>query len=400
MNQSTSRLPDQTRLAALERHYWSALLDDVIPFWEKHSPDREAGGYYSCLERNGKVFDTDKFIWLQGREAWMFSLLYNTVEKKESWLAMAQLGMQFLRAHGMDGGGNWYFAVSKDGDPLIQPFSIFSDCFAAMAFGQFSIATGDQAAASLAVDTFRNIRRRSDNPLGVYSKAVPWSRPMRSYALPMILSNLALQLDAVVPPREIEETIDEAVAGMTNLFLDRERGIFHEHVAPDGSHPDSFDGRLVNPGHGIEGTWFLMDIAERRHDKDLMNIAVDTLLSTIQFGWDSEHGGIFYFMDALQKPPQQLEWDQKLWWVHLETLVALLKAFHHTRRPECWSWFERVHEYSWNHFADPEFGEWFGYLNREGRPLLTLKGGKWKGCFHVPRALLLCAQTLKKLQAS
>lgn len=71
----------------------------------------------------------------------------------------------------------------------------------------------------------------------------------------------------------------------------------------------------------------------------------------------------------------------KLWWVHLETLVALSKAYLHTQNPIIWNWYKKVHQYTWKHFPDPEHGEWYGYLNRQGDPLLTLKGGKWKGCF-------------------
>jgi N-acylglucosamine 2-epimerase len=58
-------------------------------------------------------------------------------------------------------------------------------------------------------------------------------------------------------------------------------------------------------------------------------------------------------------------------------------------------WFEKIHEYSWKHFRDNEYHEWFGYLNRQGEVLLNLKGGKWKGCFHVPRAMLQVYKTLE-----
>lgn len=174
------------------------------------------------------------------------------------------------------------------------------------------------------------------------------------------------------------------------LFLDERLNILCENVAPDGSHPDCFEGRLINPGHGIEAMWFIMDIARRRKDRALIDRAVDVVLSTLDLAWDTEHDGIFYFLDSQGKPPLQLEWDQKLWWVHLETLVALIMGYRLTGRDECRQWFETVHEYVWQRYPDPEHGEWFGYMNRQGQRLSELKGGKWKGCFHVPRALYLC----------
>ena len=74
-------------------------------------------------------------------------------------------------------------------------------------------------------------------------------------------------------------------------------------------------------------------------------------------------------------------------------------AYASTGKEEYWQWFEKIHDYSWAHFADKEFGEWFGYLNRQGEVLLQAKGGKWKGCFHVPRAFWLCSKELGKLAA-
>lgn len=135
-----------------------------------------------------------------------------------------------------------------------------------------------------------------------------------------------------------------------------------------------------------------MDIGQRSGNIDLIQRAVNVTLATLEFGWDQEFGGIFYFLDRLGHPPQQLEWDQKLWWVHLESLVALSMGYALTNHKECWKWYQRVHNYSWSHFPDPNYGEWYGDLNRQGEVLLSLKGGKWKGCFHLPRALFRCWQ--------
>lgn len=386
-------------ISSFAAQYQNALLKDVIPFWERHSVD-PAGGYFTCLDRRGEVYDTDKFIWLQARQVWTFSMLYNRLEPRPSWLDIARHGVEFLRAHGMDSEGNWYFALEQHGNPLIQPCNIFSDCFAAMAFSQFGLASGDEQATQVAISTFRNILRRFENPKGKFSKAVPGSRPMKSFALPMILSNLVLELEWLLSPEEVENTLDQCIAEVTTLFLDKDTGLIFEHVAPNGSHPDTFDGRLLNPGHGIEAMWFLMDIAVRRHDTQLIQFAVDTTLRILDYGWDRAYDGIFYFMDVHGHPPQQLEWDQKLWWVHMETLVALAKGYSLTQRQECMDWFERVHHYTWTHFPDPEYGEWYGYLNRRGEVLLSLKGGKWKGCFHVPRGLYQCYRTIESCNPS
>jgi N-acylglucosamine 2-epimerase len=377
--------------------YQKTLLQDILPFWEKYSIDQEYGGYFTCLDRQGKVYDTDKFIWLQNRQVWMFSKLHNCLEQRPTWLEVARGGAKFLAQRGRDAAGDWYFSLTREGQPLIQPYNIFSDCFAAMAFSQFAQASGEAWAKDIAIQSYDNVLRRKDNPKGKYTKAVPNTRPMKSLAVPMILANLTLEMDWLLPQETLEQVLEATVQEVMTDFLDAERGLLFEHVTPDGSHLNCFEGRLINPGHGIEAMWFMMEIAQRRQDMALVNRAIDTVLNILNFAWDETYGGLYYFMDSEGHPPQQLEWDQKLWWVHLETLVALAIGYRLTRRDACWEWYQRVHDYSWTHFADPEWGEWFGYLNRRGEVLLNLKGGKWKGCFHVPRAMYLCWQQFAAL---
>jgi N-acylglucosamine 2-epimerase len=366
------------------------LLKDVIPFWERHSIDWECGGYFTCLDRDGTVYDRDKFMWLQARQVWTFSMLYNRWEERDSWLQIAKNGVDFMKAHGMDSEGNWYFSLNREGKPLVQPYNIFSDCFAAMAFSQYALASGDQQAGETAVSTYNNILRRRDNPKGQWNKAYPGTRPLKTLAIPMILANLSIEMQWLLESDNLERVLDMTLHEVMDTFLDRERGLLFENVAPDGSHVDCFDGRLINPGHGIEAMWFVMDITRRKGDQELIDQAVDVVLSILDYAWDKEFGGLYYFMDSEGHPPLQLEWDEKLWWVHLESLVALSMGYLLTGREACWDWYQRVHEYAWPRFSDPENGEWFGYLNRRGEVFLALKGGKWKGCFHVPRAMYMC----------
>lgn len=377
--------------------YFDSLTKDIIPFWMGHSKDEDHGGYFTCLDRTGKVYDTDKFIWLQARQVWCFSMLFNQVERKPEWLDFAVHGAQFLEKHGRDREGNWYFSLTREGKPLVQPYNIFSDCFAAMAFAQLYKATGNAAYSEIALNTFNNILARQDNPKGKYLKQYPGTRPLQGFSLPMILSNLVIEIEELLSPNLVETTIDHAIHSVMDIFYQPELGLILENVTPEGKFSDSFEGRLLNPGHAIEGMWFMMDLARRRGDDKLMRKAVDIALNTLEYGWDKKHGGILYFLDVKGHPPQQLEWDQKLWWVHIETLITLLKGHLYTGNRACLQWFEVVHEYSWKHFADPEHGEWYGYLNRQGEVLLPLKGGKWKGCFHVPRGFYQCWKTLSAI---
>lgn len=382
----------------LATQYKNELLGNVLPFWLENSQDKEYGGFFTCLNRDGKVFDTDKFIWLQGREVWLFAMLYNKVEKNQEWLDCAVQGGEFLKKYGHDGNYNWYFSLSREGKPLVEPYNIFSYTFATLAFGQLSLATNDREYADIARKTFDVILSKVANPKGKWNKLHPGTRNLKGFALPMILCNLALEIEHLLDEDCLMKIMDTCIHEVMEVFLRPELGgIIVESLNEDNSLVDCFEGRQVTPGHAIEAMWFIMDLGKRLNRLELIEKAKDTALKMLEYGWDEEFGGIYYFMDRNGFPQQQLEWDQKLWWVHFETLISMIKGYQLTGDPKCLEWFEKVHDYTWSHFKDVEYPEWFGYLNRRGDVLLPLKGGKWKGCFHVPRGLYQCWQILEEL---
>ena len=369
--------------------YEKELRENCLPFWLENSQDKEFGGYYSCLNRDGSVYDTDKFIWLQGREVWMFAMLYNNVEKNQEWLDCAIQGAEFLKKYGHDENWDFYFSLNREGRPLVQPYNIFSNTFACMAFAQLAKATGNEEYAQVARKIFTRILERRSNPKGQWCKAYPGTRPMKDFALPMIICNMALEVEDILEDKSVlEQTVDTCIHEVFDVFYQPDLGCMLENVSSvDGTPIDCFEGREINPGHDLEALWFMMNLGIRRGDKALIEKCVEISLKVIDLGWDKEYGGIFYFLDVKGAPQQKLEWDQKLWWVHIESAIAMLKGYQLTGNEKCLEWFMKLDEYLWNNFKDKEYPEWFGYLNRRGEMLLPLKGGKWKGCFHVPRGL-------------
>ena len=382
----------------ISSRYKRELLENCLPFWLEHSQDKEYGGYFSCLNRDGSVYDTDKFIWLQGREVWMFAMLYNNVEKKQQWLDCAIQGAEFLKKYGHDENWDFYFSVNREGRPLVQPYNIFSNTFACMAFAQLAKATGNDEYAQIARRIFGRILERRSNPKGQWCKAYPGTRPMKDFALPMIICNMALEIEDILEDKSVlEQTIDTCLHEVFDVFYKPELGCMLENVSSvDGSPVDCFEGREINPGHDLEALWFMMNLGVRRDDKALIEKSVEIALRVIERGWDKEFGGIYYFLDAKGVPQQKLEWDQKLWWVHIESAIAMLKGYQLTGNEKCLDWFLKLDAYLWNNFKDKEYPEWYGYLNRRGEVLLPLKGGKWKGCFHVPRGLYQIWQLAEK----
>eukprot|EP01062_Namystynia_karyoxenos_P025249 TRINITY_DN19902_c0_g1_i1.p1 TRINITY_DN19902_c0_g1~~TRINITY_DN19902_c0_g1_i1.p1 ORF type:complete len:474 (+),score=176.45 TRINITY_DN19902_c0_g1_i1:90-1424(+) len=400
--------PEAAGTRELAQFYRAQLLDEVMPFW-MGTVDRKHGGFFTCVDGAHRVYDTDKFVWLQARAVWMLSKLYNErrdapQHTRHSWLAAAAGGAQFIRAHANDpASGDGYFSLRADGSPLVAPYNIFSDCFICMAMAQYFRASGQDWARAMALAKFRRIDERWENPKGRWSKAVG-DRGFNSLGPPMIDINMCLELlESVAPAPEeraaIEGRIRRNVTTVLTVHPD-EADILRENVALQPRDQDTHEGRLFNPGHALECCWFLLDACSQRGWEDECGRIVALARAALERGWDREHGGIFYFLDLRGCPPQQLEWDQKLWWVHLEALLCTLWCYKYTKDAYWWDWFRRIHQYLWEHFLDPQRGgELWGYLSRDGRLLMPLKGGKWKGCFHVPRALWYAERLLCELAA-
>ncbi len=416
--------------AALAAVYRDGLLNDVMPFWLKHGMDREHGGIMTAVDRDGTVVDTDKSVWFQGRAAWMFATLHNTVADdvtrrtpvaadvrrrtataaagdsaslprrlpEGEWLEAARSCVEFLRAHCFSPEGKMYFTVTREGRPLRMRRYVFSESFAAIAFAAFAQATGDQQAAEEAQRCFATYLHHSFTP-GVMPPKFEATRPMKGIGPHMIGIATAQELranlgDVCVGGRSCTEWIDFSIAEIERDFLKPEHQALMENVAPDGSVIDHFDGRTLNPGHALECAWFLMHEGRLRGDKRLIGVGTQILDWMWARGWDNEFGGLLYFTDLKGLPVQEYWQDMKFWWPHNEAIIATLLAWKLTGEARYAEMHRQVHDWSFRHFPDPEFGEWFGYLRRDGKVASRAKGTLWKGPFHLPRMLWFCAREL------
>ena len=144
----------------------------------------------------------------------------------------------------------------------------------------------------------------------------------------------------------------------------------------------------------MEGAWFIMLEGTIRGDDELVKTGLRMLDWSWERGWDEEYGGILYFVDAKGMPVQEYWHDMKFWWPQNEAIIATLMACLLTGDAKYESMHREIHDWAYKHFPDPEHGEWFGYLHRDGRRSSTLKGNLWKGAFHLPRMQLTCWKLL------
>jgi N-acylglucosamine 2-epimerase len=387
---------NRTNIAHFRDLYRTGLLERVVPFWERHSVDREHGGFFMSLDRQGNVYGTDKPVWLQGRAVWLYATLYQQVEQRDDWLELARHGYDFLTQHAFDANGKMYFLLDRAGQPLRMRRYVYSEVFGIMAAAALHQATGEEEPRDRARSIFQKFLHTIQTPGVMTPKVNPDVRNMKGLAPLMCLisvADLMLKIDDQMP---YEQIIDAATDEIFNDFVRDEDQCVLEAVNSDGTRLDEPDGRVMNPGHAIEAAWFMLEIARRRQNADLVNRAVQILDWSYDRGWDREFGGLYYFLDVAGKPPTQLEHDMKLWWPHCETLYASLLAWRLTGKEWYSQMFQQVHDYTFQHFPDSEHGEWFGYLRRDNALSTPLKGGTWKGPFHVPRALLLCWKLLEE----
>jgi len=390
----------RNRIDELCEFYRRCLLEDAVPFWLKHSLDYKYGGYFNLLDQDGSIYGTDKAMWLQCRAVWLFSKLYNTIDRREDWLNAAKLGFDFILKYGFDTDGRMFFSVTRDGRPLRKRRYLFTECFGVMACTEYSKAAHDNEALQRAKDTYRLIIDLYRKPGSLPPKIFPETRMTKSLAMPMMLICITQELREADSDPLYAEVVDDAIFQIFNHYLKRDKRALLETVGLNGEYLDSPEGRCVNPGHDIEVAWFLMHEGLYRKDSSLIDAALEIIDWSLFLGWDEKYGGILYFVDVEGKPQTRLEWDMKLWWPHTEALYALLLAHYLTGEEKYLGWYEKVHDYSFNHFPDPEYGEWFGYLHRDGSLLTPLKGSMWKGSFHLPRALLQCLKLLEKMSGS
>jgi N-acylglucosamine 2-epimerase len=392
-------LDDPRKLGEMLRRYESVLRDDCVPFWMSYGIDHEYGGCLTWLDRRGRLYSTDKSVWFQGRTLWVLSRLCHTYGVLEEWVTAASHCYRFLRDHCFDQDGRMFFQVTRDGRPVRKRRYFFSETFAAIGCAEYARLTGDHEALRIARQTYDLSVALHQDPSSLPPKYNPRTVRERGLAVPMILLATAQVLRETDP--ELGSRYHADAAGfadeVVNTFRDPHHPVLHENVSAGGEAIDSPRGRLVNPGHSIEAAWFLLTEAIHREDLSLQDVALAVLEGSLEVGWDREYGGLFSFIDLEGRPPEQLEWDMKLWWPHTEALYATLLAYHRTGRRVFADWFAVLDDYTFTHFPDPDHGEWFGYLHRDGSVSNEAKGNVFKGPFHIPRALLLCARVMRDL---
>lgn len=375
-------------LAYWADRYQDDLKENILPFWLKYGLDRVHGGVYTCVDRDGTLIDSTKSVWFQGRFGFICAYAYNNIEANEVWLRASKSCVDFIEQHCFDTDGRMYFEVTAEGKPVRKRRYVFSECFAAIAMSEYAIASGDRSYAQKALSLFKQILHFI-NTKGILEPKYCEGVEMQGHSITMILINTAARIREAIPAVELDEQISLSIETLQRYFIHPEFEALLETVGPNGEFIDTIIGRTINPGHCIETAWFLLEEAKYRGgDPQLTEVAVKILDWSWKWGWDKEYGGLINFRDCKGLPVQDYSQDMKFWWPQTEAIIATLYAYEATGEERFLHMHQQISDWTYAHFPDAEYGEWYGYLHRDGTVAQPAKGNIFKGPFHIPRMMI------------
>ena len=360
------------------------LLNNVLPFWAKYAIDRECGGLYNMIDREGKIYGTEKNVWFAGRTMYTYSLAYNELDRNPEYLEIAKNMYEFLPKCELDETGRLPFIANREGRAIVADSTYYSETFAAIGCAEYYLATGDKRVWENAVKYFDIAYRMyredlartpSENPV------IPETKALGPSMIMLATSQVLRKVEHDKYDRIAIECAEEIL-----VHFIEEKGLL-ENVSLDGKFVDTPSGREINPGHSLEAAWFLMAEGVYQNNAIYKQKAKEIIDISMKHGY--RDGGIIAFCDCDGNPPDHLEWDMKIWWPQCEAIIANLLCYNVFGDEKYKRDFEALREWCFERYPDPEFGEWFGYMHYDGTCANNLKGNFSKGPFHLPRMLYL-----------
>lgn len=367
--------------------YKTYLTTDILDFWLENAIDEKEGGIFTQLDKEGKIYGTEKSVWFQGRALWTFAKAYNFVEKNQKYLNACHKIYSFLPRCG-DENYRMAFTVTREGKTIQKRRYYFSETFAAIGCMEYYKATNNMEAHDKAEKYF-------DVAYAIYkdSTLTTPKYQLKQKALSPVMIMLAtaqvMRSGAKNPEKYnviAKEMLDEIINGG---YLNATVGALLETVSSEGEFVNTPSGRVVNPGHSLEAAWFLISEGVFTGNEVAVNTGKKIIDITMESGLDQKNGGVIAFRDALGYPPVALEWDMKLWWPQCEGIIANLMAYKVFGEEKYKKNYKALMQYAIDNFADKENGEWYGYLHYDNTPSNYLKGNIFKGPFHLPRMLMI-----------
>lgn len=395
-------------IQGLADYYRKHLLSDIVPFWEERVLDREYGGYFTCFDREGRLDSDTKSGWFAGRTLYMFSALYNKIEKREKWLEIARAGRRFLIDKVMKPDLSFRYMMHRDGSPIDGHETLFTDHFAIKGLLEYMEATGEEGDMALAGRLLDALKKKAADPETMTAE----SHDPRFLKHAVYFMNLIVGIEGKrLFGDQVKSLIDEGLAHCLYIFADEGQQAPLEYVSVEGKPLYEGIGRIVDPGHTMESLWFAMREGMERGDAVIIDRASRIVDWVIDRAWDEEYGGFYQNVDVFDTVPQgdlaqnryidtDVSWQDKIWWIQSEALYTLALSALLTENDRHFEYFMKLHAYCKDRFADNEYGEWYNLLRRDGGILSDKKGTELKGPYHIPRSVMQLALLFERYAAT
>ena len=418
-------MPDKNRVAEIAQHLRGYLTGSLLPFWVERSPDREAGGFLTYFDRDGRpTGETSKTFLMQIRMLYTLASAHRAGYGEGKCAELAALGAEFIMQHYWDQeheGWNWI--ADRYGHPTQRSKIGYGQCFAMYAFSEYYLATGDMMGREAAEQTYAAVcKHMADTRHGGYFEIMrpDWQpeRPgkyggdRKSLDVHMhmmeALTSLYEMTGLATHRRRLLEVIDLILSRM----LRPESGTGYIQFAPDfqplpailfevewGRDAAPEDG-LARPlaytsyGHNVEFAWLLLHAADvlGQPRETYAEVVRKTFDHTVMYGIDRTYGGVY--VEGPWDAPTTV--TEKQFWQQAELLVGMLDAYLLLGDAAYWEAFENVYGFVFDRFVNMQAGgEWYERLDRQGNVVDDALGHAWKISYHTVRSII---QSIKRLE--
>jgi N-acylglucosamine 2-epimerase len=405
------------------------LTEVVLPWWERNGID-DAPGVRTCFDNRGRFESADRLTWSQGRWAWLSSELALDAEAGrldlaagavQTWAERSRGTARFLARAAVLPDGRTRFRLDDAGRPPAglsadeSASSVFADLFAALGIAGALRAPGsgetegdetEEGGAEgaelreVAARILRSARSRMATGTA-RTEPYPVHQGFVDLASPMTRLHAASEASRAGVPgaREISREAWDELVGPDGLL---EPGHWWEFRPGIPSDDDTLLARHITPGHLLELLWMLVHAADQDDALSLPTWLPDLASIAIERGWDEEQGGIFRYTDRSGGTPRGRRFggdryeelvlataDTKLWWVQVEALYTARLLGERFGRADLLSWADRIADYTFSTFPDPDGAEWIQIRARDGSPLDAVVALPVKDPFHIIRSLIL-----------
>ncbi len=381
------------------------LQHNVLPFWIDHAVDKEHGGLLGRLDREGHPIPPgDKSVVLISRSLWSFSEAYRRYPDP-AYQKMAAECLKFLRDKMWDKQhGGYYFMVSREGRVLDATKQLNPMSYVMEGLAEYALAFHDPQVAREALDLFEVIDEHAhDNEHGGYRIAFTedWqfiknyedgpnaagSFGRKSYDWHLGLVEALATLYDVTGDSRVRLRLNELLDIFVDKIVDAETGYGRYYFTDDWKVADrDGDSKQSEYGLDLEASWLLVKAAERvgrNQDPKIRRASLALVDHALRYGFDQQHGGVYRYGPATG-PADNRDME---WWQQCEALVAFLNAYHLTGDARYWQAFDLEARFVTDRFVDHQYGEVYTAIFHDGK-IDSEKVGPWKAQYHVTRAFL------------